>query len=139
MELIRWQPWDELDRTLEDALVPFRQSKIGWDTAVDVYEKDNAAVVEMHLPGVDSEKLELWVVDNTLHANGSREEIKEEKGKTYTRKEIVRGAFARAVVLPSAVDEKKAQARYRDGVLTVVLPKLEQQNGGKSRIPIQKA
>lgn len=138
MALIRWEPMADIERVFGDMLPGFGGgTSMGWDTAVDVYERDNNIMAEMHLSGVDPSKLDVSVKDNALHVSGSREETKEEKGKHYYRKEIVRGAFSRVIPLPAVVDDMRAQAKYRDGVLMIALPKSEQQQADKKRIPVQ--
>lgn len=138
MSLIRWEPFGELERAFDETLPVFARPKIGWDTAVDVYEQGNDVVAEMNLPGVDPEKLNVAVSDGALWVSGSREETKEEKGKEYVTKEIVRGSFSRTIRLPGPVDEAKTHAVYKDGVLMVVMPRASQNERDRKRIPIVK-
>ncbi len=136
---MRWEPFGELERTLDDVFTPLLGTpRMGWDTAVDMYERDNNIMIEMNLPGVDPDKVNVSVERNVLQISGNREEVHEDKGKQFTRKEIVRGAFSRAIRLPSDVDENKVQAKYRNGVLMIALPKKDQAQSAQKRIPIQK-
>jgi HSP20 family protein len=136
MALIRWEPFRDIDPFFdEDFFSPLKSlSKIGWDLASDVYEKNGNFVVEMNLPGIDPEKLDISVKDNYLRVSGSREEEKEQKGKNYYSKEIKRGSFERTVRLPGAVKKDAAEAGYHDGVLQVTIPKEEAQ---KSEIKVK--
>src|ERR671939_1275944 len=97
-----------------------------WLPAVDVYETENAFVVEADLPGVHQENVELSFEHNTLTIKGTRGPTIQapEKGelRVYTA-ERVHGAFARAVRLPDYVEGDKIEANYSNGVLTVTIPK----------------
>jgi HSP20 family protein len=101
---------------------PLMQGMSG-DLAADVFEKDNNVIVEMNLPGIDPEKVEISVQDNYMRIAGSREEKQETKDKHYVSKEIRRGSFERIVRLPAAVEDKEANAEYDHGVLRVTIPK----------------
>src|SRR3989338_9486312 len=107
MALIKWEPFNEIDRFFEN-FPPL--AKVGWDLAVDVYEKDNTLVAEMNLPGIDPEKISISVEDGYLRVAGSREESKEEKKKHFYSKEIRRGSFERVVRLPSVVQKDKVRS-----------------------------
>lgn len=92
---------------------------------VDVVDRENEVVVKAEVPGVDKQDIDVSVSEDTVTIKGStRHEEKEEKGDYY-RCEISRGAFSRTVALPANVDGGKAKANFRDGVLELVLPKVE--------------
>jgi HSP20 family protein len=92
---------------------------------VDVVDRDEEVFVRAQLPGVSKEGIEVSISGNMLTLKGeSKREEKEEKGDYY-RCEISRGAFARTLTLPAEVDEAKAKAELKDGVLELTLPKVE--------------
>lgn len=91
--------------------------------AVDVYEKDNQVVVETPLPGIDPEHLKISIENDVLSIEGSSEKKSEVDDKNYYRKEVRYGSFHRAVALPCSVDGDQADAQYKDGLLTVSIPK----------------
>ena len=93
--------------------------------SVDVIERDGEVVVKAELPGVDKKDLDISVTNNsvTLKSKTSHEE-KEEKGDYY-RCEISRGEYSRTLSLPAEVDESKAKAKFKDGILELTLPKKE--------------
>lgn len=98
---------------------------------VDVIEKDGEILVKAELPGVSKENLEITTTDNTVTIKGaSRYEHKEDKGD-YHRSELSHGVFARTVTLPAEVASDRAEARFRDGLLELTLPKLPQKEGHK--------
>lgn len=112
--------------------------KSGLDFAIDVFEKDGSVIAEMNLPGIDPERLNVFVEDNHLRVSGSREESKEEKNKHYYRKEISRGSFERIVSLSSNVQKDKVTAAYKNGQLTITLPKMAETKKGKVKVEIKK-
>lgn len=137
MQLIKWEPFNEIDRIFEEfpsASFP----RLGRDLAVDIYEKDGNVVAKINVPGINPEKIELSVEDDTLRVSGSHEEEKEEKGKEYYRKEIKSGSFYRSVLLPKSVDSKDVHAEYKDGVLMVTMPTSKEQRNSRVKIDIKK-
>lgn len=135
MAIIRWDPFREMDRILEEpfTLTPIK-SEISMDLSVDVYEEKGNIIAEMNIAGMKPEEIDITVGDNYLKVTGRREEKKEEKEKNYYYKEIRRGSFERSVRLPVKVREDEAKATYDDGVLKIVIPKEEK---GKERKKIQ--
>lgn len=98
----------------------------GWVPALDLYEDRDNLMVKAELPGLNKEAIEISLHDGTLTISGERksEDRKEEAG-AY-RSERFFGRFHRTLSLPKAVDGAKVQATYKDGVLTVTLPKAEE-------------
>ncbi len=93
---------------------------------LDIGETDKALELRMDLPGMAAEEINIQLNDNTITISGERKEEKEEKGKTWQRLERHQGEFSRTVTLPCAVKNNEVSAVYRDGVLTVTLPKSAQ-------------
>jgi HSP20 family protein len=87
------------------------------------------------LPGIKPENVSVEVHEGQITISGQREAEKEETNKTFHRVERQYGEFRRTVSLPVPVDEQKITASYKDGVLTVVLPKSEKVK--PKRIPVQ--
>lgn len=123
MQIVKWDPREEIDRFFDDRLFPY--SRIGFDTAVDVFEEKGDIVAKMSLPGVDAKDLDIVIDEDMLVISGERQEEKETKEKDYYSKEIRRGSFARNVRLPKSVDAKKTRAQYTNGILTVTMPALK--------------
>ncbi len=106
--------------------------------AAEVEETAEAVIVRVEIPGLSREDLEVAVLDGHLVVRGERRmERRQEHGRFHLM-EVAYGAFERWIPLPAEVDEDRAQARYRDGVLTVTLPKLHA-SGGPRRIPVESA
>ena len=94
-----------------------------WAPAVDIYETENELVLKADLPDMNEEDLDIRVENNMLTVRGERKfetTVKEDK---YLRVERSYGAFSRSFSLPSTVDTEKIKAEYKNGVLTVELPK----------------
>ena len=108
-----------------------------WEPRLDVSETKDAVVVKAELPGVDPNDIALSLENGVLALTGEKEEEKEDKDKRYHRVERSYGAFARALRLPAAVDPSKVTATFKDGVLTVTLPKAAEAKG--TTIPIKAA
>lgn len=136
MNLIRYNPnrwFDNLfDRAFADFFAPWQvpQSQTQESSQVvervprvDIRENGSAIVLQAEIPGVDRESLSLETKDGVLTVKGEkRSEHGEEKEGVY-RAERVYGAFVRQFTLPDEVDGEKIDAVYKDGVLTITLPK----------------
>jgi HSP20 family protein len=103
-----------------------RREPFDFSPAIDLKETDNAYIVTSDLPGLEKEKINVSVRDNLLTIQGIRQSGSEtEDQKTgYYAQERSYGSFARSVNLPGPVDEANIKAEYRDGVLTVTIPKI---------------
>jgi len=104
----------------------------GWEAdgnlALDVYrdEKQNAVVVKASIPGFSKDEIEVSVENGVLAIRGEHQEEQETKDEHYFRKERRYGAVHRRVALPGLVQDDKAQADLKDGVLTVTVPLAEE-------------
>jgi HSP20 family protein len=96
-----------------------------WSPAVDVHETENELVLKADIPDVDIKDVDLQVEKQTLTIKGHRQFEKEGNGKAYHRIERSYGSFVRSFSLPSTVDTEKVAAEYKNGVLTITLPKKE--------------
>ena len=109
-----WPSWNEMAAPFENKL-PY----------VDVIDREAEIVVRAEVPGVDKKDLDVSMTDNTVIIKGSTQhEEKEEKGDYY-RREMSKGSFSRTVALPGNVDGAKAKATFKDGVLELILPKVD--------------
>ena len=97
-----------------------------WAPAVDVYETKDALVVTAELPGLNEKDIHLSIVGDVLNVRGERHWNQEVKQENYYRGERWYGKFERTLSLPIPVQADKVTAAYRDGVLTVKLPKVEE-------------
>jgi HSP20 family protein len=127
MAITRWTPYNwGMPRIFEDDdfdLDSFLQTGTG---AIDVYEENDNVIVKMKAPGFEKEDFSVTVVGDNLTIKAEAKEEKEDKGKKYYKKEIRTQSIARSVTLPSSVISDKASAEYKNGVLSLSLPKSEQ-------------
>jgi HSP20 family protein len=101
-----------------------------WSPPTDVYETDASFVVRVEVAGMNQADFTVDIEENSMIIRGMRGEIPERRA--YHQMEIRFGEFSTAVELPAGLDTAKAEADYRDGFLTVILPKLK-----PTGIPIQ--
>lgn len=116
----------EMDRLFErvwEGDVPDWPSFGEWAPKIDVSDTKDVLVVKAEVPGIDPKEIEVTVQDEILTIKGEKKEEKEEKDEHRYRAERSYGAFARAIRLPAPVQAGKASAAFKNGVLTVKLPK----------------
>ena len=128
MALTKWEPFETFEKMFEDfpflPMVP--TLKMGLDLAVDLYEEKGNLVAEMNLPGLDPAKIEITFLNGNLKILGNKMEEKEKKEKNFYRKEIHRGTFEKVIQLPYKVKTDKTEAHFKDGVLKVLMPMMEE-------------
>lgn len=142
MSLIRYQSpdvWRSLDRcaNLRDEINTFfegpswpaatRQAQLfnGWTPALDLYQTTDDIVALVELPGMRKEEIEISLQDGMLTIGGERKSDVSE-GDKAARSERFVGKFRRSISLPTRVDANTVNATYKDGILTVTLPKAEE-------------
>jgi HSP20 family protein len=106
-----------------------------WAPKVDLSETKDAFVIRAEIPGVEQKDIQVSLQDQMLTIKGEKTKENEEKDEHYHRMERSYGGFARAMRLPVAVDGSKVTASFKDGVLTVTLPKTPAAKG--ATIPIK--
>jgi HSP20 family protein len=140
MALTRWRPtggdvkrverdfMHELNRYFNDMQSWWEGAgELGaWSPDVNVFEKDDQIVVEAEMPGMKKDDIDVSVQDHVLTLSGERKEETETKDKHFYRRERVEGAFMRAINLPTNVDSEKIDAKYKNGLLTLTIPKAEE-------------
>lgn len=146
-------PWDEFDAVsrrmnslMRQAFMfasPLMQTTRSMDhfdftPAVDLEETTEAYIVRSDLPGLEKDKINLTVRDNILTIEGIRQSLseKEDAASGYYAQERSYGSFARSLQLPGPVDDAKITADYKNGVLTITLPKAGGQKAVQ-KVPIQ--
>jgi HSP20 family protein len=110
---------DELDRLFESPVT-------AWAPALDVQEDKNSFNIRVELPGLKREDIEVTLQDGVLAITGERKEEKVQDDTTVHRQERYYGKFSRTLTLPTAVSGDQVKAQYKDGILTVTLPKAEE-------------
>lgn len=148
MAITKWEPFREL-ATLQDRInrlfgesFPARlydDDLISgvWAPAIDLYETDNEIVINAEIPGVDKKDINIEVKDGILHLSGERKEEKEVKEERYHRKERYYGTFRRSFTLPAHINAEKVKAKFKDGILKIALPKIEEAKPKKIDVEVE--
>jgi HSP20 family protein len=127
--MTRWDTYSglqaEVNRLFEGSFVS-RKDPSGlatWAPAVDVFETENELVVKADLPDVSERDIDVRIENSTLTVRGERKFEEKTEKENYLRIERTYGTFSRSFSLPSTVNNEAIKADYKDGVLTVTLPK----------------
>ena len=107
--------------------------------SVDVTEEEKGFNVTVELPGMDEKDVAVSVADRVLTIRGEKKEEKEKKEKNLYRSERAYGSFRREMQLPADVDAEKIDASFKNGVLTIVLPKSKEAQAKVKQIPVKAA
>ena len=132
--LDRWEPFrgtspeTQLNRLFSDFFgrATQEQNLTTWAPAVDIYEGEHELVVKADLPDIKPEELDIRVENNILTIRGERKFEKKVDEKNYLRVERAYGSFARSFSLANTVNTDAIKADYKDGVLTLSVPKREE-------------
>jgi HSP20 family protein len=127
MSLSHFDPLASL-RLFEDAftrVLTEPQANRPWSPTVDIYETENELVLKADLPDVDLKDIDVRVENQTLTVSGERKFEKEDAGRGYHRIERNYGRFTRSFAVPNSFDTENIGAEYKNGVLSVTLPKKE--------------
>ena len=149
MPIVRWEPFRDLVTAQRDFERLFREafssqhgetelSTRSWAPPVDIYETEEAIVLKAELPGVEAKDVEIRVEDNTLYLKGERKFEKEVKEQNYHRVERSYGSFARSFSLPNSISSDKVKAEFKDGLLTLTMPKREEAKPKTIKIDVTK-
>jgi len=139
MTLIRWKPkpsfldplsgiaeiQEEVNRLFDGSLSRYGQLERAFNPALDLFEDENSIHVKVELPGLSKEDVNITVHDSLLTIKGEKRQETEKKDANVYRVERTFGSFARTIELPTGVDASKVDARFKDGLLQITLPKTE--------------
>jgi HSP20 family protein len=109
-----------------------------WAPAVDIYEAENELVVNVDLPGIDEKDLDIQVENDMLSIRGERKFDQKVNEDHFLRIERTYGSFSRSFGLPNTVNKEAVKAHYRNGVLTVELPKRAESKPKQIRVNVTK-
>ena len=137
MELVRWEPFEGLNRLhsrindlFDESLARARAvpgaTSGDWLPAVDILESKDAYLIRAELPGMKKDDFNLEVNDGTLTLSGERKAETVSSGVEYHRSERVHGKFSRSFYLPQTVQQDGIKATYHDGILEIHVPKVEE-------------
>ncbi|MGA2023802.1 MAG: Hsp20/alpha crystallin family protein [Steroidobacteraceae bacterium] len=134
MTLIRYEPWNVLDRLHRQvdqifgdsfaAPAAAGDSSVTWIPSVDVQEESDKFIVRADLPGVESKDISITADNRVLTLRGERHFERKTNQKGFERLERIEGAFLRRFTLPNNVQDDQIKARHVNGVLEVTIPKV---------------
>lgn len=117
----------EFDKMFEDLFPEVEaEGDAIWAPRMDVAEDENSYSVVMDLPGIAKEDVDVEMQDGCLSVRGERKLEKDEKEANYQRMERAYGSFYRSLTLPKTVDPESIEATFKDGVLKIKVPKVEE-------------
>ena len=134
MTLIKWAPrptsiFDDMDKMINNVFendwnFPVR-SKTNWSPAVDVKESDNSFTLTADIPGLTKKEVKVNITDGILSISGERKFEDEKESGNYHYRERRYGSFSRTFNLPETVNEEDISASFKNGILSIELPKHE--------------
>jgi len=129
----------EIDRIFDAlASMPELSAKLEWrEPLVDMKETEDSVIIEVELPGLNKEDIQLKATDDSLEIKGESKKIVEEAKEGFIRKERSYRGFYRRISLPIKVKPEEAKAKYENGILRVELPKAEPKKGKFKEIKIE--
>ena len=142
----------EVDRLFDQAFRGFGLSSSGFDRpllprmsdgmlrpTLDLGATDNEYTITVEIPGVDEKDVRLEIVNDTLTIHGEKKQKKEEIEKNYYRMERCYGAFQRVLSLPDDADQEGVAASFKNGILTVTMPRTTSQQANVRQIEVKSA
>lgn len=132
MAMIRWQsPLQEMetlrrqmDQIFDGMVGVNREAQMTWKPAIELKDTDESLILRAEIPGVEAKDLDIRVTREAVAISGEHRYEKKAEDKGYFRTEFRYGKFQRVVALPVAVQNDQVQAEFKDGILTLTLPKV---------------
>ncbi|MFE1747458.1 Hsp20/alpha crystallin family protein [Coleofasciculus sp. H7-2] len=133
MALIRWQPFQEMetlrrqmDRMFDELASVNRDALISWKPAIELQDTEDSLILRAQIPGIEAKDLDIRLSREAVVITGDRRYEKKEQEGGYVRSEFRYGNFQRLIPLPVAIQNEQAKAEFKDGILTLTLPKVTQ-------------
>lgn len=130
----------EIDRMFDEAFEDFgirRSTGNGFIPTVNVYETDDTVNIEMEIPGIEKDALDIDLSDGVLTVKGEKKDEREDKSRNYHLVERTFGSFSRSFRIPDNLDQDKAKAKYENGILKIELPKKEEAKREAKKLEIE--
>ncbi len=146
MALVRWNPWREIDTLqrqinslFEDTRVPSTLFDRGFIKvpAAELKETDDALHLKLELPGIDAKDLDIQVTEDAVHISGERKSETKTENNGTTKSEFYYGKFQRVIPLSARIQNTNVTADYKDGILNLTLPKLEQEKNKVVKVNLE--
>lgn len=135
MALIRWQPFQEMetlrrqmDQVFDELAGLTSESRLSttWAPAIELQDQNDRLIVRAEIPGVEGKDLDIQVAREAISIAGEHRYERKTEEKGFYRSEFRYGKFQRTIPLPVPVENDKVQAEFKNGILTLTLPKAEE-------------
>lgn len=133
MRLVRWQPFPEMeslrrqmDRMFDEIAGLERKSETDWTPAIEIQDREDSLVLRAEIPGVEAKDIDIQVAREAVSIAGEHRYEKKTEEKGFFRSELRYGSFQRTIPLPVAVENTQVQADFKDGILQLTLPKVQE-------------
>lgn len=133
MRLVRWQPFPEMeslrrqmDRMFDELAGFERKSDTDWTPAIEMQDRGDSLLVRAEIPGVEAKDIDIQVAREAVSIAGEHRYEKKTEEKGFFRSELRYGSFQRTIPLPVAVENTQVQAEFKDGILELTLPKVQE-------------
>ncbi len=135
MTLVRFKPTREfgnIHNTIQQYFDDFSSMESSFNTEsfsprIDISEKGNQLIIDAEVPGVKKEDLKITLQDNILTIEGEKKNVSDEDERRYYKTERSYGSFKKSFTLPEDVDSEKVDAKFKNGVLEILLNKIEEE------------
>lgn len=111
--------------------------KVNYEPIIDIFSTDDCIVIEMELPGVKKEDIEISFMQNVITVKGIKHKCSDDKKMNFVCMERAFGRFCKSIELTSPVDTARLKAVYKDGILKITLPKFNDRRGVEKKIPVE--
>lgn len=149
MSLVRWNPWREIDtfnRQMNRLLDDLNTSEL-WQNnsqivsvpAAEMEDTAEAILLKLELPGIDAKDLDIQVSEKAISIQGERKLETKSEENGVTRTEFRYGKFQRVIPLPARIQNTNVKADYKDGILNLTLPKLEDEKNKVVKVNVEQA
>ncbi|NET57173.1 MAG: Hsp20/alpha crystallin family protein [Symploca sp. SIO2E6] len=149
MRLVSYNPWQEIDqlqqqfnRLFDDYRIPTAWQDFGnvpQVPAAELSETKDAIQLKLEIPGMEAKDLNVEVTKDTVAISGERKEESQPDNKGVTHSEFRYGKFQRLIPLPARIQNTNVTAEYKDGVLTLTLPKTEEEKNKVVKVNLEQA
>lgn len=134
-----WQAIDDFEGLIDrffNSNLPYQGEEGMLHMPIDLIERDNNLIMRVMMPGMKKENINVDISEGQVNISGICSVDYEENKDLIHRSEFCRGNFSRSITLPQKIDHKKSKADYKDGILTLILPKSEQEKNKVVRISL---
>ncbi len=114
----------EMEKTFGDLAPSASRNRQGYP-AINIWANAENAIITAEIPGIDKNDIEVNVMGDTISISGTRKPEELPEGAKYHRREIGYGSFQRSLQMPYAIDPKKVKATFKNGILSITLPRSE--------------